>query len=368
MTTTTHLGLVLVEQNQSQKEVTVNEALVAIDAVLNTGAIDKDLATPPLSPSTGDVYIVGGLATYDWEGHENQLAWYHQGWRFIIPREGMLIWVNDEDKLYCFDGTDWAESGVVNALDDLSDVSLTGISDYQLLQYNGSEFVNTAAPENLDGVGINTSPDSTNKLAVASDAVLFSHNGSGCQVKINKDSTGDTASFLYQTGFSGRAEFGTVGDDHFQLKVSPDGSSFYQSFVVDNATGNVAFKQVVNHEDNRVERPELKDYAETLTIANSGSSYTVNLENGNVFEITLTDNCTFTFSNAPVSGKAGSFTLILKQDATGGRVTTWPASIDWPNGNAPTLTTTANAVDILTFMTTDGGTLWWGFLSGGDMQ
>ncbi len=104
--------------------------------------------------------------------------------------------------------------------------------------------------------------------------------------------------------------------------------------------------------------------AEELVTANSGTSYTINLDSGNVFQITLTGNCTFTFSNPSVSGRATSFTLILKQDGTGSRTTSWPASVDWPSATAPTLTTTASATDILTFVTTDGGTTWWGFLAG----
>ncbi len=186
--------------------------------------------------------------------------------------------------------------------------------------------------------------------------------------QINKHATGDTASFLYQTNFSGRAEFGLVGDDNFQLKVSPDGNNFYQSFVVNHMTGEVAFKQHVNHEDHVLQRPELKDYAETRISANSGAAYTINLETGNIFEITLTGNCLFTFANPPSAGKGGSFTLILKQDGTGGRAVTWPGAVDWAGGIAPNLTMAANAVDIVTFVTTDGGVTWWGFLSGADMR
>ena len=108
----------------------------------------------------------------------------------------------------------------------------------------------------------------------------------------------------------------------------------------------------INMGDNLITRPEIKDYAETLEIdTTSTSTKTLNLETANNFEITLTDNCTFTFSNPPATGKAGSFTLILKQDGTGSRTTTWPASVDWAGGTAPTLSSGATDVDILTFMT-----------------
>lgn len=121
-------------------------------------------------------------------------------------------------------------------------------------------------------------------------------------------------------------------------------------------------------DDKTLQKPVLKDYGETLTSNNSGTSFTLDLTVGNVFKITLTGNCTFTFSNPPASGTAGSFTLILFQDATGSRLATWPASVDWAGGTAPTLTTAANAVDVLTFVTTDGGTRWYGFSAGLDMK
>jgi hypothetical protein len=38
--------------------------------------------------------------------------------------------------------------------------------------------------------------------------------------------------------------------------------------------------------------------------------------------------------------------------------------VKWPGGVAPTLTTAANAVDMLSFITTDGGATWYGKLEG----
>lgn len=110
MTTTPHLSLTLVDQSQAQKEVTVNTALYALDAVLNTGAIDKDLSTPPGSPATGDVYIVAASPTGAWSGQAGNIAYFAQAWQFIVPRQGMLLWVNDESLIYVYNGTSWAAS------------------------------------------------------------------------------------------------------------------------------------------------------------------------------------------------------------------------------------------------------------------
>ena len=102
------------------------------------------------------------------------------------------------------------------------------------------------------------------------------------------------------------------------------------------------------------------------TNATATGAVTLNLANGNVFNVTLTGNATFTFSGA-TAGRACSFGLYLRQNATGGRTVTWPASVKW-SGGAPTLTTNANAIDILVFESIDGGTTWFGSLVGANFS
>jgi hypothetical protein len=122
--------------------------------------------------------------------------------------------------------------------------------------------------------------------------------------------------------------------------------------------------------DYTISRPVLKDYGEdTETDATSTDAKTLDIAaEGNVFDITLTDNCTFTFSNPSASGTACSITLILRQDGTGSRTVTWPASVDWPSATAPTLSTGAADVDVFTFLTVDAGTTWLGFTAGLDIS
>lgn len=108
-----------------------------------------------------------------------------------------------------------------------------------------------------------------------------------------------------------------------------------------------------------------KEKSNTNTAA--GATPSINLANGNVHDVKLTAAATFTFTGA-TSGVACSFSLYLRQDATGGRTTTWPASVKWPGGVAPTLSTAANKVDLLVFTTLDGGTTWYGGLSALDLR
>lgn len=120
-----------------------------------------------------------------------------------------------------------------------------------------------------------------------------------------------------------------------------------------------------NFQDNTVQRPKLQDYGETRTAPTiSSGTLTLNLENGNVFEVALNANITtFTISNPPASGTAGSLTLKLTADGTA-RTITWGASVKWPGGTAPTLTSTNNKVDVLVFVTMDAGTTYYGFVAG----
>lgn len=101
-------------------------------------------------------------------------------------------------------------------------------------------------------------------------------------------------------------------------------------------------------------------YTEELVTASTSTAYTIDLANGSVQYLTLTGNCTYTFPT-PVAGK--SFTLVQKQDATGSRTVTWPASVDWPGATAPTLTATASKADKFVFTAIDSSN-WLGSVAG----
>lgn len=118
-----------------------------------------------------------------------------------------------------------------------------------------------------------------------------------------------------------------------------------------------------------------KDGERMLTVGGntSGEEYdisrlvtagTVDCGDANTFDLTLTASVNVDFINAPASGTSFALTLTVKQDATGGHAIEWPSSVVWAGGKAPTLTADANAEDVFVFMTSDGGTTWYGFTSG----
>tara|TARA_Y100000310_G_scaffold327087_1_gene392907 strand:+ start:1199 stop:1909 length:711 start_codon:yes stop_codon:yes gene_type:complete len=119
--------------------------------------------------------------------------------------------------------------------------------------------------------------------------------------------------------------------------------------------------------DNAITRPEFTDYAETVNVIGDtgGGSDAIDISLGNVVTATVsTAEQTFTFTNPSITGKSCSFTLILTNG--GSQTVNWPAAVDWAGGSAPTLT--AAGVDVLTFMTVDAGTIWYGFAAGLDMK
>lgn len=81
-------------------------------------------------------------------------------------------------------------------------------------------------------IGINATPDDINRLAVMSDASLFSNAGNGHQIKLNKAAATDAGTLLFQTPWSGRAEMGLAGSDDFSIKVSGDGSNWLSALSI----------------------------------------------------------------------------------------------------------------------------------------
>ena len=206
MTTTPHLALPLIAAAQAQKHVTHNEALFAVDALLHCAVKDKDLAAPPASPAEGDRYIVAGAATGAWAGKTGHVAARQDGaWRFYPPQAGWIAFVVDELQLYHFNGTAWA-AGVV---------AITNL-------------------QNLTLLGIGTAADATNSFSAKLNnelhaAKTIAEGGTGnIQVKLSKENAAKSASHLFQTNFSGRAELGLTGDDNLHLKVSADGSTWFE--------------------------------------------------------------------------------------------------------------------------------------------
>jgi len=210
MTTTPNLGLPYIDAAQAQKNVTHNEAIRSLDALVQTAIVTRTAATPPAAPADGACYILPTAGTGAWAGATagTVAGWQDGIWVFYPPKIGWLAWIIDEGMTANWTGTAWQAFSV---------------------------------PSNMAELGINATADPTNKLSVSSSAVLLNNIGNGVQLKLNKHAATDTASVLFQDNFSGRAEFGLTGDDGFHVKVSPNGSAWRESVHIDPSSGIVSF-------------------------------------------------------------------------------------------------------------------------------
>ena len=103
-----------------------------------------------------------------------------------------------------------------------------------------------------------------------------------------------------------------------------------------------------------------------IALGNVAGAATINTQQGTYFSANTSGGCTWTFTGGPDSSKATGFTLELTSGAgntSTAYTQTWPAAVKWPGGTAPTLTQGDTAVDVLIFLTDDGGTNWRGALS-----
>jgi hypothetical protein len=99
---------------------------------------------------------------------------------------------------------------------------------------------------------------------------------------------------------------------------------------------------------------------EEYNATGTSGAITIDLDTGTNFATALAGAVTYTFSNSAASGKVSAFTLKVTND---GSAITWPASVDWAAATAPTLSASP-LIDIFVFMTSDNGTIWYGFTAG----
>lgn len=145
--------------------------------------------------------------------------------------------------------------------------------------------------------------------------------------------------------------------------INVNGFSIVSSSGVDIVLAPGAATDAVDIGGSLVRQAQLVQHTESAPSSSISGAVSILLTDGNVKDYTLTGNVTFTFPSA-TSGISTFFTLVISQDGTGGHTITWPGSVDWADGTAPTLSTGSNEVDILTFFSVDGGTTWYGMTGG----
>ena len=226
-----------------------------------------------------------------------------------------------------------------------------------------------------------TAADTVGRLAAGTNTyVLTADSTTSSGLIWAAPTTGDITAVVAGTNISGGATSGSatvnlaidaavdVGVDGTGVDVSFHSGTAGDLMLWDASDKALEFTDAkITMGDNLIETPEFIDYAESVNVVGGtgGGTQDFDIALGNVHTATVdTSANTFTFSNPSATGKSCSFTLILTNG--GSQTVNWPGAVDWAGGTAPTLTTAG--IDILTFMTIDAGTIWYGFLAGADMK
>lgn len=186
---------------------------------------------------------------------------------------------------------------------------------------------------------------SLNTSTVLSDTVP-------CDMAFNSDGTkmfvaGSSNEKIFQLSLTTAYDISTASYDDISFSTQsqesnilgftfhPDGSKFY----------------IVGSTNDTIYQYSAVDYTQTLDLSTGGT-----------FSFTPSGATTVSFTNPPASGIATGFTLEVNN--TGGYALTWPSSIKWHEGTAPTATASK---EVYTFITTDGGTSYYGKLAGSNV-
>ncbi|MGB3625355.1 MAG: DUF2793 domain-containing protein [Henriciella sp.] len=205
------LSLPYLLPNQASKHVTLNEGLRRLDALVQASILSAGLTEPPASPAEGDAYIIAdGTPAGDWSGQTpgTLMAFQDGAWEAFAPAEGWRVFDAETSSLLVFEAGSWRT---------------------------------LAGPEaRFDSLGINTDADASNRIAMKADRLLFSHDdvtpGTGdAAAVVNKAAPSNLSVMQFQTGFSGRAEIGLIGDDDFSIKTSSNGSAFNEALRLSSA-------------------------------------------------------------------------------------------------------------------------------------
>ncbi|GAA0777759.1 DUF2793 domain-containing protein [Brevundimonas olei] len=218
------LGLPYLAAGQLQKHVTLNEAMTRLDALIQTAVASRTVSDQPTDPAEGALYILPDGATgAEWEGHPADSLMRHErgGWRPVPAPDGLLAVALDSEEILVRRDGGWSP-----------------------LSFGLPEEI-----QQITRLGVNTTADATNVVAVRANKALWtaleSESGGDGDLRFtfNKQAAGDVLSLLFQSGWGGRAELGLVGDDDLRLKVSPDGDAWHEALRIDRSTGRAWFGQ-----------------------------------------------------------------------------------------------------------------------------
>lgn len=182
MSETGSLELPLLQPSQAQKHVTVNEALVRLDALAQIALLSRSLTSPPAAFVDGDCYALPVGCGAEWAGQDGKLAIASNGgWVFVTPRDGWSAWIVDEAARATYLQGGW----IVGAL------AVAGNGAAARFTVSQAEYIVTAGGAQLVG------------LEIPADSVVFA-----CSARVNVALTGSATGWTLDLA-DGSVTFGT---------------------------------------------------------------------------------------------------------------------------------------------------------------
>jgi hypothetical protein len=188
----------------------------------------------------------------------------------------------------------------------------------------------------------------------------------GGYVTIGDDGNNDLTQITVADNSGGTITYNASGGHIFYGTGSFDGLLTATAGISVSGATAAIFNGTVSCNSSTIHKPTLQYYNEVLASPTiSANVLTLDLSTAQMFTVSLNANITtFTISNTPATANRSiGFTLIFTADGTA-RTVTWGAAVKWANNDPPALTSTNGKKDILSFVSPDGGTNWYGFIGG----
>ena len=150
---TPRLTLPFIQPGQAQKEMFHNEALARLDLIVQAAAEAIGETVPPTGPVEGQAWIVGAGATGEWAGADNQLAgWSNNGWRFVMPRAGMCVWLGQTTGFAVYDGAEWRVGDLVGQRVSIEGVQVVGNQSAAIADPEGGATMDVQARDAINAI------------------------------------------------------------------------------------------------------------------------------------------------------------------------------------------------------------------------
>ena len=246
-------------------------------------------------------------------------------------------------------GSKLADDSITEAKLDIHNAP-SGTDKFLKYTSNGLEWVVPTDTNTTDLVS-DTSPQLGGDLASNGNDIDFADNdraifGTGEDLKIYHDGTKS----IINEGGTGWLEINTNN-----LRLQNAAANETILYATENGAVELYYDNSKKFETTSTGCAFTGSVSGNLSAATSASTITLDLGTANYHTVTLAHNTTFADPSNEVAGQSGS--IIITQDGTGSRTAAWNSAWKWAGGTAPTLSTTAGAVDRIDFLVVAAGNI-----------